>query len=69
MSRTITNQETVRRMFDRGCSAKEVEAAIHRPLTQRDMEHWMDDEFGLPRGQNETRFDLTDIQAAIQALT
>ena len=56
-------------MFDRGCSAKEVEAANHRPLTQRDMEHWMYDEVGLPRGQNETRFDLTDIQSAIQALT
>ena len=43
------NKETVRRMFDRGCSAKEVEAAIHRPLTQRDMEHWMYDDHGLPR--------------------
>ena len=42
-------KETVRSMLDRGCSATEVEAAIHRPLTQRDMDHWMYDDEGLPR--------------------
>ena len=59
------NLETVRSMFDQGCSAKEIEAAIHRPLTQKDMDHWMYDDDGLPRGQDETRFDLTDIQRAL----
>lgn len=58
------NRETVRSMLDRGCSATEIEAAIHRPLTQRDMDHWMYDEDGLPSGQDETRFDLTDIPQA-----
>ncbi len=59
------NKETVRSMFDRGCSSDEVEAAIQRPLTQRDMDHWLYDDDGLPRGQNATRFDLTDIEAAL----
>ena len=43
------NKETVRSMFDRGCSGEEVEAAIQRPLTQRDMDHWLYDDDGLPR--------------------
>lgn len=43
------NKKTIRRMLDRGCSAKEVEASIHRPLTQRDMDHWMYNDNGLPR--------------------
>ena len=43
------NKETIRSMLDRGCSTKEVEAAIHRSLTQRDLDHWMYDDHGLPR--------------------
>ena len=44
------SQSVIQRMMtDAGCSLAEIESAIKRPLTQKEVDDWMYDEYGLPR--------------------
>ncbi len=38
----------IREMSRAGSGFEEIEAVIKRPMTQRDIDHWMYDENGLP---------------------